>query len=143
MAATPNSVSNYAGNNGYVAFSFTYALAALSATDILKDFVVPFPFKLVDIRVVPTTVATTGSKAATLTAKIDGTAVTGASVALTSTNMGTIGVYQTGTATDVLSGGNNIAYSPGSKITVTGSSVTAFIEGQATMTITLKSLGEA
>jgi hypothetical protein len=141
MAATPDQSTTTVGTNGFVVLNFSYALASLTATDVLKDLVIPFPYKLVDIRMFPATVATTGSKAATLTAKIDGTAVTGAAVALTSTNMGTIGVGVTGTATDILSGGNNTG-AAGSKITVTGSGVTAFVEGTGNLVITLQSQGE-
>ncbi len=141
MASTPGTSSTVVGTNGFYPLNFSYNLASLSAADVLKDLVIPHPFKVNSIVFTPTTVATTGSKAATLALKIDGTAVTGAQVALTSTNMGTIGVGQTGTATDVLSGGNNQG-AANSKITVTGSSVTAFAEGAGTLTIWIQSLGE-
>lgn len=140
MANTPATSSTATGNGRIQQSCFSYALASLSAADVLKDFVIPYPFKLVDIRMFPTTVASTASKAATLTAKIDGVAVPGAVLSLTTANMGTIGVGQTGTATDVLAGGANIAYGAGSKITVTGSSVTAFAEGAGTLVLTIQAL---
>lgn len=140
MANTPYQTTNSAGVGGFQFLNFNYDLAKISAADIMVDFAVPFPFKLVDIRACVTDPATTGSKAATITAKIDGTAVTGASIALTSANMTPIGTIQTGTAKDVLSGGNNVAYAAGSKIKITGSSVTAFVEGSVTISICLQSL---
>jgi hypothetical protein len=95
----------------------------------------------VDIKAVVTKAATTAAKAATVTAKIDGTAVTGASVALTSANFTPIGTIITGTATDVLAGGNNQGLmAGGSKLKLTASSVTAFVEGCGEFHITLQSL---
>lgn len=140
MANTPATSTTAAGLGGIQFLNFAYNLADISAADILVDYVVPAGFKLVDIRAVITKAATTAAKAATITAKIDGTAVTGATIALTSANCTPIGTILTGTATDVLAGGNNIAYGPGSKLKVTGSSVTAFVEGAATITLTLQSL---
>jgi len=140
MANTPATSSGYVGNGRLIPLNISYALADISATDILVDYVVPCGFKLIDIRAIVTKAATTGSKAATLTAKIDGTAVTGATLALTSANCTPIGTVLTGTATDVLAGGNNIAYNPGSKIKITASSVTAFVEGAITIVLTLQSL---
>lgn len=140
MANTPSTSSTAAGNGGLQFLNFAYALADISAADVLTDFVVPSGFKLVDIRAAVTKAATTAAKAATLTAKIDGTAVPGAVLALTSANCTPQGKVLSATATDVLSGGANIAYGAGSKITVTASSVTAFVEGSITLTLTLQSL---
>ena len=140
MANTPATSTSPAGTGAFYTINLSYNLADIAAADILTDFVVPHGFKLVDIRASDTKAATTAAKAATLTAKIDGTAVPGAVLALTSANMTPLGKCLTGTATDVLSGGKNIAYNPGSKLTVTGSSVTAFVEGAITLTLTLQSL---
>mgnify|MGYP003347713677 CR=1 FL=1 len=53
-------------------------------------------------------------------------------MALTSANFTPIGTIITGTATDVLAGGNNLANpAGGSKIKLTASSVTTFVEGCA------------
>lgn len=140
MANTPATSSSSTGNGGLQFLNFNYNLADISAADILTDFIIPSGFKLVDIRAAVTKAATTAAKAATLTAKIDSVAVPGAVLALTSANCTPLGKVNSATATDVLSGGANIAYNAGSKISVTASSVTAFVEGAISLTLTLQSL---
>ncbi len=140
MANTPY-VTTSAVGNGYI---YTIPISMLNATiadgDIMTDFVVNHPFKILDIRYIVTAAVTTGSKASTIKAYIDGTAVTGASLALTSATMTPVGKILSATATDVSSGGNNIAYSAGSKIVLKASSTTTFVEGSGTFLVTIQNL---
>lgn len=141
MANTPYSTTSTAGVGNIEFLSWHFNLADITAADMITDFVIPFAFKVVDIRAVATKAASTASKAATVTAKIDGTAVTGAAAALTTAGLNAMGKVVSATATDVLSGGNNIAYNAGSKLSVTASSVTAFVEGEIELVVTIQSLG--
>lgn len=140
MANTPYTTTSGAGTGRFVTLAFPFLNASISAADIVVDYTVPFPFKLVEIKSICTAAVTTGSKAATITPKIDGTAVTGCSLAMTSANQTPIGAVLSSTATDVTAGGNNIAYTAGSKLKLTGSSVTAFVEGSTVFHVTLQNL---
>jgi len=140
MANTPATSTSNVGNGRIVPLAFPFLNASLANGDIVVDYVVPFPFKLVELKSVCTAAVTTGSKAATITPKIDGVAVTGCSLAMTSANQTPIGAVLSSTATDVLAGGNNIAYAAGSKLKLTASSVTAFAEGSTVFHVLLQSL---
>lgn len=140
MANTPATSSTASGVGGIEFLSWHFNLADITAADMITDFVIPFPFKVVDIRAVATKAASTASKAATVTAKIDGTAVTGAAAALTTAGLNAMGKVVKADATDVLSGGNNVALSAGSKLSVTASAVTAFVEGEIELIVTIQSL---
>lgn len=134
MTATANQTSTTTQAQGIYTISFSKLLAGITAADILTDYVINHPFKVLDIRAIVTTAATTASKAATLTAKVDGTAVPGAVLALTSANMTPLGKVVSASAT-----GSNVG-SAGSKISITGSSVTSFVEGQAEIVVTVQNL---
>lgn len=140
MANAPATSTSGVGTGRYVTLAFPVLNTLIAAADFVVDYTVPFPFKVVELKSICTAAVTTGAKAATVTVKLDGTAVTGATVAMTSANQTPIGAILTGTATDVLAGGNNIAYAAGSKLKLTGSSVTAFSEGSTVFHITLQNL---
>lgn len=142
MASTPYTTSKKTSQAGIYTLNFNTPLASLAAADFITDYVIPHAFKVIDIRSMPTVAATTAAKAATLTVKIDGVAVPGAALAMTSANQTPIGKVTTATATDLAPNGKNWG-AAGSKISVTGSSVTAFIEGSSTITITLQNLEDA
>lgn len=69
--------------------------------------------------------ATTAAKLATATTQINGTAVTGGVISLTSANATPAGTLVAGTAIT----GLNSTFAPGSTLEVAISSVTAFVEG--------------
>ena len=141
MANTPYTTTAPVGVGRFEYLQFQYNLADIAAGDILVDFVVPFAFKVVGITATAVKIASTASKAATIAVKIDGNAVTGASVALTTSNMGTLGAVVSATATDITANGNNqSALAGGSKLRLTASSVTAFVEGIVNLAIVLQSL---
>lgn len=141
MANTPSTYTAPSGLGRFEAINIAYNLADIATGDILVDFVVPFPFKLYGLTATATKIATTASKAATLTAKIDGVAVTGSAIALTTANMGTLGAQVASVAADQVLGGNNQSLlAGGSKLRITASGVTAFVEGVVNITIWLQSL---
>lgn len=122
----------------------TVPLSGITAADILTTYVMPHKFKVLDIRAIVNTAVTTASKAATLTAKITpagGTAtnVTGAALAMTSANMTPVGKVNSATATDILAGGTNQG-NAGDSISITASGVTAFVEGLATIVLTVQDM---
>lgn len=80
-----------------------------------------------------TTAATTAAKLATLSAKINSVAVTGGAVALTSANCTPIGARIPGTQ---ITAANRITKND--VLTITGSAVTAFVEGSGTLYVRLR-----
>lgn len=104
-------------------------LAGLVNTNVMA-VAIPFNFTLTAVRFVPRTPATTGAKAATLTAGTSAAAggaltpVTGGVISLTSANMTPTNTPQAGTAITALNTG--VA---GARAGVTVSGVTAFVEG--------------
>ena len=142
MASTPYVSTKRVSQAGIYTLNFNTPLASLAAADFVTEYTIPHAFKVIDIRSMPTVAATTAAKAATLTVKIDGVAVPGASLAMTTANQTPIGKVTTASATDQKPNGLNYG-AAGSKISVTGSSVTAFIEGSSTISITLQNLEDA
>lgn len=140
MPATAYTSTKDTGNGGIYPLSFHQTLSTVSAADVITEVVMPHAFKLVRVDMVINAAVTTGSKNATITPKIDGTAVTGGALALTSANCTPKGKVLTVTPTDVLVGGNNIAYAAGSKLSFTASSVTAFVEGSGELVAWVQAL---
>jgi hypothetical protein len=104
---------------------FHYNLADIAAGDILVAYVPGFAGKILKTSAVVSKPATTGGKAATITPKITGVAVTGGVLSLTSANMTPIGAVVNGTA---ITGANS--FGAADSITLTASAVTAFVEGE-------------
>lgn len=134
MPATANTSSTVVGNSGIYTLSFSKLLAGITAADILTDYTINHPFKVVDVRAIVTTAATTASKAATITAEIGTTAVTGVSLGLTSANMTPLGKVVSSAST-ALNTGN-----AGDKISLVAGSVTSFVEGQIEVVVTIQNL---
>ena len=142
MANTPYISTTSVGGSGIYQLSFNFALAGIAAADLITQYVINHPFRILDIRAVVTTPATTAAKAATLTAEIAGTAVPGAVLALTSANMTPQGAVVTATSTTQLNGGAQDG-AAGSNISITGSAVTAFLEGAITLVVTVQDRADA
>jgi len=142
MTSTPYVTTAKTSQAGVYMLNFNTPLASLAAADFVTDYVIPHAFKVIDIRSMPTVAATTAAKAATLTVKIGGVAVPGAALAMTTANQTPIGKVTTATATDQAPNGLNYG-AAGAKLSVTGSAVTAFIEGSSTICITLQNLEDA
>lgn len=131
---TANITSTATQVQGIYTISFSKLLAGVTAADILTDYTINHPFKVLDVRAIVTTAATTAAKAATITAKIGTASVTGISLGLTSANMTPLGAVVSSTAT-----ANNIG-NAGDKISLTAGSVTSFVEGQAEIVVTIQNL---
>lgn len=140
MTSTPYQTVDAVRRPGVSWIPFTYVNAAIATGDILVDFVPGYNFKLIGLQAVASTVVTTGSKAATITAKVDGTLTTGGALALTSANLTPLGAVVAGaTLTDV----NMPVGTPTSKIRLTASSVTTFSEGTTVIYIGIQNLDSA
>jgi len=110
-------------------------LADIAAGDLLTNYVPGFNFKIekVDFRVIKP--ATTAAKLATLNLEINTTDLTGGVIALTSANATPAGVAVAGTAVTA----NNVG-GPTDSFSVEASAVTAFVEGNGLLLISLRNL---
>jgi hypothetical protein len=142
MTSTPYVTTKRTSQAGIYTLTFNTPLASLAAADFITSYTINHAFKVLDIRSNPTVAATTAAKAATLTVKVDGVAVPGAALAMTSANQTPIGKVTTATATDLAPNGLNTG-AAGSAISITGSAVTAFVEGSSTISVTLQNLEDA
>lgn len=145
-AITDNSGGTANASTGIVAALSKYtaiipipALAGLANSQVRK-LAIPHAFTLTSIGVRIGDPATTAAKAATLTAQIAGTPVTGGVVSLTSANATPAGALVAGTAITALNTG-----AAGDTVEAAVSSVTAFVEGSGhiELGITNKDLANA
>lgn len=113
-------------------------LADIAAADLLTGYTPGYRFALLGVAAAVEKPASTAAKAATLTPKISGVAVTGGVLALTSANMTPQGAVLNGTAVT----GANVG-SATSTISITGSAVTAFVEGSAWIMLKVQNLDTA
>lgn len=113
-------------------------LADLAAADLVTTFTLGFKFKILSMDFVVEKAATTAAKAATLTPKISGVAVTGGVLSLTSANCTPQGVVVAGTAVTALNTGASNA-----TISITGSAVTAFVEGAGWILLRIQNMDSA
>lgn len=109
-------------------------LAGLANSQTWK-IAVPYPFRVISALFRTGVPATTSAKAATLTAGISGSAVTGGVMALTSSNQATAGGSVAATA--ITAGNTGDA---GDTLEVAASSVTAFAEGSGWVEFTVAHL---
>lgn len=110
-------------------------LAGISAANVVTAFVPGHAFKILSVSAIAMVAATTSGKAATITPYIGSTAVTGGVLALTTSSLGTKGAVQTGTTVTANNEG-----SATDSITLTASSVTAFVEGSACIVLRIQNL---
>ena len=101
----------------------------------MSAYVPGYVFKLLSMEFVVDKPATTGSKLATVTPQIAGVNVTGGVVALTSANCTPAGALVPGTA---VTAANTGTASQG--ISLIGSAVTAFVEGNGTFFLTIQNM---
>lgn len=99
----------------------------------VRKILVPYAFVVTAAQVRVGSPPTTAAKAATLTVQINGTAVTGGVIALTSANTATSGAAVASTAITA----NNGTQTAGLTVEVAVSSVTAFVEGDGYVELTL------
>ena len=140
MASTPYQTIDPVRRPGVYWVGFLFQNTAITAADILLDFVPGHNFKVVGSQAVASTVASTTSKAATVSVKVDGTTQVGASLALTTAGLAAVGQVVAGAA---VADANMLVGTPTSKIRLTGSSVTAFVEGATMIYLAIQNLDSA
>lgn len=124
-------VSANAGGKSIVAFNV--GLSGITAADIVTTYTPGFAFKILKLDFVTIVAATTAAKAASVTAKIGSTATTGGVVALTSANCTPKGNVVAGSAITAANVGTST-----DTISLTASSVTAFVEGSGEFLLVLQ-----
>lgn len=138
MASTPYAVSVVQGTSPDI-LTLTvpiFAMSAITNADELTDFVPGFNFEIVQIDHVTVTPVTTAAKTATLKPYIDAVVVPGTATALAGTKAK--GVVSTVFVADP----NTKLYgSATSKLKLTASSVTAFVEGAGFWVVKLRNIG--
>lgn len=100
--------------------------------DVVTTWTAPFNGRIKKTEFAVTKIASTASKAATLNFEIGTTNLTGGVIALTSTNCGTLGAIVAGTAVTA-----DNAFKAGDTISLEASSVTAFVEGDGVLLLTV------
>lgn len=113
-------------------------LADIAAADVITALKPGFNGKVLAFDVYVDKPATTAAKLATLTPKIDTTAITGGVVAATSANATPQGAKIAGSAVTALN-----TFGPTDTLGVTGSAVTAFAEGSAWLVWTVQNMDVA
>jgi hypothetical protein len=119
----------------YVMTVPVFAASAIANADELTDFIPGHPFEITGIEFVCVTPITTAAKTALLKPYIDGTVVPGTATAVA----GAIakGVVKTA----FVASGAKLYGSATSKIKLTASSVTAFVEGAGYWAVHIRNLG--
>jgi len=138
--STPYQIVDPVRRPGVYAVPFLFQNSAIAAGDILVDFVPGHNFKLVGTSATASTVASTASKAATITPKVDGNTVVGGVLALTTAALATLGAQVAGSA---IADQNMPIGTPTSKIRLTASSVTTFVEGATMIYLFIQNLDSA
>lgn len=121
-------------SKSYMTYSFPVELKNLDNGNVVTDFTPGFAGKIKKIDFVTHTPATTASKTATLTAKIETTAVTGGQVDLTTVACNTMGKVTAGSAVTAAN-----AFTASQKISIAAAdTATPFIEGTGTVIVTVE-----
>lgn len=126
-----------ASSNAEKILSFPIDLASITAGQVIGALVLPFSGKIKSTQFLVNKPATTGAKLATLQPRLtpsggSAAAVTGGALALTSANCTPMGAIVAGSA---VTAGNS--FNAGDSLDVQGSAVTAFVEGNGTLIITI------
>lgn len=144
MANTPYTTTQSPsfGTSGIYQLAFQFNLADIANGNLVTNYSIPHDFRVIDVRAVTTKAATTASKLATIGVNIGATAVPGATIGLTSANQTPIGTVLVGTATAQTSGGAQDG-AAGGTLSIVASAVTAFVEGAATIIVTIRDRADA
>ncbi len=146
-AALPNALTDnstgtqsdtIAAGVGVFTLPFFVNLADLANHDLVTTLTLGYKFKILGVSFVVEKPATTGSKLATITPYINGAAVTGGVLALTSGNCTPQGVVVAGSAVTAANTGDASA-----TLSLTASSVTAFIEGSGWIVLKIQNTDSA
>ncbi len=121
------------GSNSGMIISIPIKLSKLADGDIVTALVPGISGKITKVQFVVTDPVTTADKLATLNLEIGTTNVTGGVISLTSANCTPLGAVVAGTA---VSANNTLAAA--SELSVEAASVTAFVEGEGVLIITVQ-----
>src|SRR4051812_8193944 len=130
--AAPNTTTSQGSIDSPEVVIIPLTLVSLVNAQVRK-LLVPYAFVLSAVGFRVGSPATTAAKLATLTAQINGTAVTGGVVSLTSANCTPAGAAVAGTAITA----NNSTTTAGQTVEVAVSGVTAFVEGDGYVEFTV------
>jgi hypothetical protein len=119
--------------NKVLTLQFPVDLVDVSAADVVTDFYPGVDGTIEDVQWVQRTPVTTAAKAATVTPKINTTALTGGVLSLTSAACTPLGVIVAGTQ---VTGANRITRND--TIRLTASSVTTFAEGKGSIFVRIR-----
>ena len=142
MASTPYAVSVGVGSYPDIipVTIPVFACSAITNADELTTYTPGFNFEIVKIDFVCVTPITTGSKTATITPKISGTAITnGTTTALAGTKAK--GVVSNVWTQNVVAGVAHTYGGPTDTISITASAVTAFTEGAGYFLLQIRNVG--
>lgn len=109
-------------------------LAHVADAEVYK-IAIPYPFKVTKAGFRTASPVTTAAKLTTLTTGVNGTAMTGGVMSLTSANQAATGTLTAGTA--ITAKNTGVA---GDEISITASSTTAFVEGDGWVELTVQNL---
>lgn len=141
-ALTDNSTgtqsNTIAAGVGIITIPLFVNLVDVAAADLLTTYTPGYKFKILSVDFAVEKAVTTAAKAATLTPKITGVAVTGGVLSLTSAACTPQGKVVNGSAVTGLNTGTN-----SDTISITGSAVTAFIEGAGWILIRVQNMDTA
>lgn len=130
--AAPNTTTSQGSVDSPEVVIIPLTLASLVNAQVRK-LLVPYGFVVSAAQFRVGSPATTAAKLATLTVQVNGVAVTGGVIALTSANCTPAGAAVAGTAITALNG----TTVPNSTVEVAVSGVTAFVEGDGYVELTL------
>lgn len=138
MASTPYATTINDDQPGAYSVSIpVFAASAITNGDELTDWVPGHPFEVLGVEFVCVTPITTAAKTATIKPYIDGTVVPGTATAVAGTKAKGV------VTTAFVASGSKLYGSATSKIKLTASSVTAFVEGAGFWVLKLRNLGGA
>lgn len=130
--------STLAAGTGVSTIAFYVDLTLLTNADILTTLIIGYAFKILAVDFGVHVAVGTGGKAATITPYIDGVAVTGGILSLTSANCTPKGKVVTGSAVTGTNTGNASA-----TLSLTASAVTTFLEGNGWIILTVQNVDSA
>ena len=136
MPSTPYAVSvNIGSSPDVVPVSIpVFAASAIANADELTDYIPGFNFEIVGVDFVCVTPITTAAKTATITPYIDAVAVPGCTLVVAGTKAKGVVTYGSAPTAKVYGG-------PTSKIKLTASAVTAFVEGAGYLVLKIRNIG--
>ena len=135
-SSTGSAGDTIAAGAGVDVITFAFDAADFANGDMVTSFIVPYKFKILNFAGTCTRAVTTDAKTAALNIEIGTTNLTGG--VLTLNGLVTLGAYEAGTAITAANTG-----AAGDNISIEAASVTTFIEGAFTLSITIQNMDSA